>query len=349
MRRLVWFFVAAAAVFALLIGFVRRTDPFGEFYDVPLASNLARAQPCLVADSLVGDPSRAPFKLDLVARRHASTVVVGISRTFEIGARPGETSFVNAGVPDFGTATLAPMFRALHARRPGKLTVYVGVELFWLNRSWKPRAIISASLGSRLRYLTARANLVAGAQLAWDHPEILVRRARRYDVGGHCVLDRAPIVAHARANAWAPDGTLRYAFQLLPATRKPPDDDYTRDLVRFESEYYRDWTELAPERLRELDDALELARSYGWTVVGFTSPYASRWVARFEQAPQTAARWREFGQVVPEIFRRNGYPYLDLRDVRDVPCGETQFVDDGWHPDPACARVIRRRLDAAAG
>jgi hypothetical protein len=50
------------------------------------------------------------------------------------------------------------------------------------------------------------------------------------------------------------------------------------------------------------------------------------------------------------VFRRYGFRYIDLLEVAKVPCRNDQFMyDDGGHPDPACARGIRRRLDQAAG
>ncbi len=71
---------------------------------------------------------------------------------------------------------------------------------------------------------------------------------------------------------------------------------------------------------------------------------------RLSTLPQTRGGWRAYGREVPAVFRRHGFRFLDLREVRDVPCAEDDFDygNDGWHVDRGCAAVVRRRLDAAA-
>ncbi len=350
MRLLGYFFAAAAIALLLVIGLNWWVDPLGQFYDGgALDDATATAPPCVISDDLIGTGSWLQFKEDVFRTQRPRTIAVGSSRVLKIHSRPGERGFANLGMPGTGIETLGPVFQRLHRRQPGPLTVYLGLELFWLNPAWNPNVSFGSSLLGTLRYLLARQNLETSLRLVADSPSVLVHRWQRDRIGGRCVIDRGSRVAEGKKDAWAADGSFEYRFELVPGVRKAPADEYTRDLVRFQGPYYRDWHELDPRRLRLLDEALALARRYGWRVVGFAPPYSPRYLRRLSTAPETAPFWREYGRVVPAIFRRHGFRFLDLRDVRDVPCAPTAFEDDGWHPDGPCAMRVRSRLDAALG
>jgi lysophospholipase L1-like esterase len=53
--------------------------------------------------------------------------------------------------------------------------------------------------------------------------------------------------------------------------------------------------------------------------------------------------------LMPKLFRRYGYGWLDFRNAGSIPCSQSDFVDGGYHTDAACSMRMRRRLDAAAG
>jgi hypothetical protein len=167
-------------------------------------------------------------------------------------------------------------------------------------------------------------------------------------VAGRCAVDRGGLLVLGQKNAWEPDGSLAYNFQLVPSTRRPSSDDFTRDVATHSGIYYKNWNELDPARLALLATALAQARSYGWKIVGYFVPYSPRYVHALSTDPQTAGRWRELGRVVPSMFARHGFRFLDLRDVRSVPCARNAFIDDGWHPNAACDERIRVLLNAAA-
>lgn len=349
MRRLAIFLAAVAVALGVVMALIWRVDPSGVFSGAgPLRASLARAEPCLISDRLVGEPSWPSFKLSLFRARAPRTIVIGTSRVLEFRARAGERGFANLGFPATGIETLAPFFARLHGAGREALTVYVGVEPFWLNRTWVPSARFSLGWLATLRYLTSRQDFVLSIREAWSDPGVLGDGWDVVRVGGRCVFDQGGVVAAGRKNAWEVDGSLRYSFELVPAVRRPPDDDYTRDLVSFEGVYYRDWPGLDAERLQLLGAALDQARGYGWRVVGFFVPYSPRYVHRLESAPETAASWLELGRDVPALFAARGLPFLDLRDVRAVPCAADAFIDDGWHPTVGCAARIRGLLDAAA-
>jgi hypothetical protein len=352
--RLVTLLAAAFAVVGLLMWLNWWVDPLGDVYDASATARaLERGHPCLLSDDVVGVDSWWDFKRDLYRRRNARTIVVGTSRVLEIGAHPGERPFANLGLPGTSIATLVPYFRDLHAIRAGPLTVYLGVELFWLNANWTPPySYVPPGRSVKLRDLITRQRLAGTISRFVERPTVLFRRWHTADVGARCVIDVADRAARGRVAAWRPDGAFVYPWQVRPGRPKPsPANDFQRDLgnlggSQYLGGYYTNWTRLS--YLAGLSRALRLARTYGWHVVGFAPPYSARYVRRLATAPQTRPRWREFGRVVPALFARYGEWFVDSRRVRDIPCPDDAFVDDGWHPDARCAARLRRLLDEAA-
>lgn len=325
-----------------------RADPFGHFWEgslLPGAS--ASTPPCLISDELVGSGSWLPFKEQVVRRRQATTVVIGSSRVLKITSRPGERTFANVGMPGTGADTLPPLFRRLHELRPGPLTVYLGVELFWFNSTWPSSISFGTSWVSDFRYLLARQNIQQSVKTLLRQPSLLVHPWRRYTVGSACVLATTDRVVRGLVDAWRVDGSFEYRFDLVPTSPSRPGGEYERDLVQFTGPYYRDWTAFSEPRLDALDQALALAHEYGWRVVGFAPPYSHRYWRRLETAPQTAERWKQFGELIPPLFEHYSYPFVDARRVGSIPCADSAFEDDGWHPNAACAMRLRTKLDAA--
>ncbi len=353
MRRLAVFFLSALAATGLLMAFMWRVDPLGTFYHGSVVEHAAgRVPPCLVSDDLIGVNSWWLFKRDLVRRTSPSVVALGTSRVLEIPSRAGGPRFVNAGLPNLGLNTVPRLLRELHAVHPGPLTVYLGVELFWLNANWaSPYSYVTPSTRARLRGLLTRQQLGEAVSLVTSYPELLVRSWHESTVHGICVLDRADRAARGQVNTWRTDGTLAYGGQLRPDLPRKVSDDFTRDLghlagPQYFGGYYSNWHKLS--NLDLLGAVLAQAKGYGWKVVGFTPPYSTRYVRRLASAPETAPRWREFGREVPAIFRRYRFRYLDSRWAGSIGCSDQQFIDDGWHIDAACGRKLRQALDAVA-
>lgn len=328
-------------------------NPLGDLYFRPAVA-YAQEHNCLLSNDRVGGvDSLLRFKLDLVRMRAATTVVIGTSRVMQIGVRPGERRFVNFGLPAVSLRDLPRVLRRLHGVHAGPLTVYLGVELFWTNPSWRSPYVFGKdpSIGTRLRNLLARQRFDSSLSLVVHNPALLTRRWHVVDIHGRCALDRTDRLATGLSDGWRPDGTLAYSTQLFPNLRSAPADDMGRDLGTLSGPnavlgYYTYWTELA--NLDVLTEVLQLTSHYGWNVVGFTPPYATRWVRRFQAAPETAPRWREFAPAMRKIFGRFGYAYLDSRWGRTVGCTDREYVDDGWHADRRCAALLRKRLDALA-
>lgn len=352
MRRLA-LLIAVPVALLLAVGIVNwRIDPFGWFYDRgPLAAATAAAAgggaPCLVGDDAIGGVSYLDFKADVLRQRPATTaVVVGSSRTLKIGPRPGETAFSNLGFPGSSPQSLERLFRTVRSSRDGRpLTVYVSVDFMWFNPTWSFAVESRPSLLRRLGYVLGRSTLTASWDIARGGGGLggAFRGWQRQSFGGTCVLGRG-----TPGIAWRPDGVRMYAFELDPAAKPPAPSRWNGSFADLRAGQYAGYTHLDRTALRRLAAALDVARAAGWKVVGFAPPDSTFYASLFATRPETARAWQEFFREVPALFRARGQAWLDLSDVRSVPCGQRDFVDDGWHVNAACAATVRDRLDAAA-
>jgi hypothetical protein len=349
MARVVTFLAAVAAVLggvALLNWWV---DPYLDRYDsAPLAAALAQPKPCFLAWDTFSSRAWEPLKLDLFRRRDARVVVVGTSRAAKIESHPGERGFANLLIPGTGPETLDQLFRRLHSEGHGPLTVYLTVEPFWFGLGWQTQVFFTHSYLREARYLLSAQTLTAtlrelrNAPGAIRHPRAL-RPWAIYRGHGVCVVDRGNSVLAGAVEAWAPDGGLRYNDEVNGAP-----EPHAVSLVELQ---YRDFLgkALDPERVAALEESLATARRYGWRVVGVSLPLSTHWRLRLEREAPTTRVITAYQREMPGIFARHGFRFLDLTDVRKVPCGEHAFShDDSGHPNIACGRKIRRLLDEAA-
>ncbi len=328
-----------------------RVDPFGWFYDggALTAATSGPTTGCLIGDDAIGGVSYLRFKEDVLRHRPATTtVVVGSSRVLKIGPRPGEQTFTNLGMPGISPGSLRTLFGGVARIEPGRrLTVYLSVDFMWLNPTWSFAEEFQPRLTRRLGYVLSRSALEESWRIVRRHAGLgaALRGYERETFGGSCVLGRG-----TPGIAWRPDGVRMYAFELDPAAQRPRPQPSTWQgtFAGFRAGQYDGYTRIDRDALRRLADALDLARRKGWRVVGFAPPDSTFYAHLFATRPETAAAWREFTAAVPALFRNRGFGWLDLSDIRFVPCAGNQFVDDGWHVNAACARRIRARLDAAA-
>lgn len=346
MRRLVLLLLIPAVV-APAVGIVNwRLDPFGWFYEQgPLRAALARPG-CLLGDDAIGGASYLRFKEDVLRTRPGtSTVVLGSSRMLKIARRPGETGFTNLGFPATGPAVLPALVRDLHRIHGGRpLTVYLSVDFMWLNPTWDPGVDFQPSFFRRMEYLLGRRALQDSVRLVRRQGlHAALRGWEQEQFGGRCVVGRG-----SPGIAWRPDGVRMYAFELDRSAAPPTPSRWSGSFADLRAGQYAGFTHLDRRALRRLARALDEAHRYGWRVVGFAPPDSTFYARLFATRPETAAAWRDFARDVPALFRARGMAWVDLRDVRHVPCAQTDFVDDGWHVNAACAAKVRDRLDAAA-
>jgi hypothetical protein len=342
MGRLLVFFAVAAALLGGNAALNWWVDPFGEFWKPAAVEQAAASRPqCLVSHEVIGG-EYLPFKLDVFHRRPTRVFVVGSSRVLKIGSRPGETTFSNLGMPVMSPEIVLRELRSLPRHAPPQ-TVYLGVELFWLNRHFHGFDV-APTLETKSRYVLSRSAFQESVRVIRRAPYVLLHRWRKERVGPACVIGRS-----RPAIAWKLDGSRVWSFELQPGTYHPVPEPFTTDLRVLRTGNYADFTELSPQRVHVLEQALALARARGWRVVGFTPPDGSRYRRFFESHPVLGPRWREFGRLMPRLFRRYGYRWLDFRDPAAVPCTDADFVDGGYHTNAVCSMRMRERLDAAAG
>ena len=340
MGRLLVFLGTAAVLLAALATFNWWVDPFGEFWKPGAVQEARAARPqCLVSHELIGG-EYLPFKLDVFRSRPTRTFVTGSSRVLKIGSWPGEQTFANLGMPVMSPEIVLQELRDLPAGR--RETMYLGVEAFWLNPNFHGFDV-SPGFEQRARYVLSRSAFQEAFRIVRRAPYVLPHRWRKERVGSACVVGRS-----RPALAWRLDGSRVWSFELDPGTYHPAIDPFTTDLSKLRTGYYDDWTQLSPERIRVLEQVLALARERGWRVVGFTPPDGARYLRFFADNRVTGPRWRAFAQLMPRLFGRYGYRWLDFRDGRSIPCKQSDFVDGGYHTDAACSMRMRQRLDAAA-
>ncbi|TML29363.1 MAG: hypothetical protein E6G26_03735 [Actinobacteria bacterium] len=339
MARLVVFLGTALVLLAGVAAFNWWVDPFGEFWKPAAVREASAARPpCLVSHELIGG-EYLPFKLDVFRSRPTRTFVTGSSRVLKIGAWPGERTFANLGMPVMSPEIVLKELRALPDRPE---TMYLGVEAFWLNPHFQGFDV-SPGFGQRARYVLSRSAFDESVRIIRRAPYVLLHRWREERVGSACVVGRS-----RPALAWRLDGSRVWSFELDPRTYHPAIDPFTTDLSKLRTGIYDDWTELSRQRVRTLEQVLALARARGWRVVGFTPPDGARYLRFFADNRVIGPRWRTFGELMPKLFARYGYRWLDFRDARSIPCRQSAFVDGGYHTDAACSMRMRQRLDAAA-
>lgn len=335
MRRLLALLVVAAVLLGAEAVLNWWVDPFGTFWK-PGALDAAIRSHCLVSEELVGN-AYPQFKLDVFRHRPTRVFVTGSSRTVKIGAWPGEATFTNMGMPNATPASILQLFRDIPAGAP-RQTVYLGVEPFWFNPSFSGAA--ATGWYPDLRYLVSGSTFLASIRMLRGAPWELTRQFRTVQVGRRCAIGRTDV-----SIAWKLDGSRIYAYELQPGTYRPLPVPFSTDLATLDLGYYAGWTSFSQARLATLERALALARARGWRVVGFTLPNPTRVVRFLASSRGVGPEWRTFERLMPQVFRRYGDRFLDLSDVRDVPCGQHAFADGTFHPDAACSAAIRRRLD----
>jgi lysophospholipase L1-like esterase len=341
MGRLLVFLATAALVLSGIAVLNWWVDPFGDFWKPGAVAQASAHRPqCLVSHEVIGG-AYLPFKLDVFRRQHTRTFVVGSSRVLKIGSWPGERTFANLGMPVVTPEIILRELRALPRDAPPQ-TMYLGTEAFWFNPSFHGFDV-SPSLETKARYVLSRSAVEESLRVLRRAPYVLLHRWRKEEVGHTCVIGRS-----RPALAWKLDGSRVWSFELEPGTYHPIAEPFTSDLRVLRTGNYADWHTFSSRRVRILDEVLALARARGWRVVGFTPPDGTRYVHFFESDPRIAVRWREYGRLMPKLFRRYGFTWLDFRNPRTIPCSDSDFVDGGYHTNGACSMRMRRRLDNVA-
>jgi hypothetical protein len=337
MRRLILFLAIPIVLLAAAAAFDWWVDPFAEVWK-PDVLSAARAQNCLVSEELIGSRYWS-FKRDVFFHRPTRTFVVGSSRVLKLAARPGESTFSNLGYPGTAPETILQLFRSLPAK-PVQ-TVYIGVEAFWFNARY---ILPETNIGDYklLEYLLARSTFKQAYDIVRARSWLLTRRYQTETIGGRCVFDR-----FNPAITWRTDGSRVWGWELDPKRfPKFHGGAFTGNLATWRNGYYADWHRLDTDRLHVLEQALALARSRGWHVVGFAPPEPPGALHALQTDPRLAPEWRAFLRLMPTLFERDGFRWANTVDGAKLGCPSADFPDL-FHSDARCALRIRRALTAA--
>src|SRR5262249_20884271 len=310
MGRLVAFLGTSGLLLAALAALNWWVDPFGEFWKPAALQEARAARPQRLGSHEILGGECPPLKLDVFRSRPTRTFVTGSSRVLKIGAWPGERSFANLGMPVMSPEIVLQELRDLPADR--RETMYLGVEAWWLNRNFKGFGV-SPGFEQRTRYVLSRSAFDESIRIIRGAPYVLLHRWRKEEVGPACVFGRS-----RPALAWRLDGSRVWSFELDPHTYHPPIDPFTTDLSKLRTGSYDDWPQVSPERIGTLEQILALARARGWNVVGFTPPDGDRYLRFFAANPVIGPRWRAFGALMPKLFARYGYRWMDFRNARSI-------------------------------
>jgi hypothetical protein len=325
-------------------------DPFSDHYRAQAVASALRHKPrCDVSTEVLQDSTWPAYKIDLFRRRQGRTIVVGTSRIWKMGARAGESHFVNESLPGMAADSIPILFRRLgeltHGRR---LTVFLNIDPFWFTDVQRSSSFARLSLYARVKELgsaeTLRATL---AELRSDPLDLVNPPSRQNPTvsSSHrgCLLDEEHAVARLGANAWAPDGTFVYNYELTGVV--PGREDF---LSGPEGAAMRG-SHLDPEPIQRIQEALAFAKTRGWRLVGFSAPLSPGTITRVRQDPAGAALLRVFRREIPPLFSAQGFPFVNLLEgAARVSCTDDDYLrHDGAHMNTACANRVRIVLERA--
>lgn len=331
MRRLVLFLALTIALLAAAAAFDWWIDPFGEVWK-PDVLAAARKQHCLVSEELIGSQYWA-FKRDVFFHRPTRAFVVGSSRVLKMSGGP---RFSNLGYPGSAPETILQLFESLPAK-PTQ-TVLFGMEGFWLNSRYalpetNPRAY------KVLEYLLARRTFTHAFSLSRQSTQLPWHRWRTDRIAGECVLDR-----FNPAITWRLDGSRVWGWELDPSRfPKFGGGVFTGDLATWRNGYYADWTSLDRSRIHALEQALRIAEARHWTVIGFPPPEPPHMLHILATDPRLAPQWNAYLRLMPQLFRRYGFAWIDTVDGAKLGCRTADFPDL-FHTDARCSHLLMRRL-----
>jgi hypothetical protein len=148
-----------------------------------------------------------------------------------------------------------------------RLSVYIVTDVAWFD----PHVHLTASrasLASQAGYLLSPWTLASSLDLMRRSRTLAFSGWEKERVDGHCFVDRG-----SPQPAWRADGTLT-GGRTSSASSAP--------------------RAFAWDRLSSLDDALAIARSRGWRVVGLS---------------RASPRWDVYERELRALFAKHGYPW----------------------------------------
>jgi hypothetical protein len=328
-RRLIRFCSLPAIV--LLAG-VSVLQGSGETWSVDRVITYQRVHP----ESLflrAADQAFYAYKYRAVVAKNPSILVAGSSRTMKFRAPMfGEQAgaFYNAGgilnsvrdLHDFSIVLPEP-----HTPR----VLLLGVDLWWLNEhvpeAFDLRAEISKGDGGFDEHVLALRWLVRHpATFAGEAASLLGARQN-----GHIGIS-----AREKGGGFRADGSFKSALPA-PSTEgewgfvdreTPPVIERVRQAIGN----FPPAVSLSARRLALLDEVLGRLESRRVFVIGYFPPLSSAVVAQLGSDVRHSRFWSEFRRVVPDVFRRHGFPALDASETSSVGMDD-RALSDGFHAE----------------
>ena len=328
-RRLIWFCSLPGIVLLSGVSVLQRS---GETWSVDRVIACQRAHP----DALflrAADQAFYAYKYRAIAAKKPAILVAGSSRTMKFRAPMfGEqaSSFYNAG-------GILNSVRDLHDLSMVVPDAYVprvlllGVDLWWLNDQVPEAFDLTAEIAKgdggfdehvlALRWLVRHPRAFAGEAAS------LLGAKNNGHIG---------ISAREKGGGFRADGSFKSA---LPTPRSnhdwefvdretPPVIERVRDAVGN----FPPATSLSVRRLALLDEVLGRYQARRVFVIGYFPPFSSAVVAQLGSDHRHARIWSEFRRVVPDLFRKHGFPVLDASETAAVGMDD-RAMSDGFHAE----------------
>lgn len=318
-------------------------DNAGELTDIADVARIQQQEGGLYGTAL--HPNSYPYKLELLRARRPDVAMIGSSRVLEFRQGAFSRPFANLGrTINYPAEAVALVDDMLEIHKPE--LVLFGVDHYWLNpayttapnfdsHGWRGGDLSPNALVMPWRWLSdgkitgdSYARIIAGdvPVAANDAPLIGVR----------AILDGA---------GFGPDGSMYYDH-FVYGRRTAEDVGFRDTLGRIQTgtRQFRYGRDIKPERVRDLQTAVDRLTRAGVKVVVFVPPMAPRALDAIEAAGDGYA----YVGAAREAIANLGVPVFDFYDPAAIGAGDCEFIDAFHAGDVVSARMLLAMADNPA-
>lgn len=284
------------------------------------------------------------YKMANVASRRPEILAVGSSRVMAFRREMfGEAGprFYNAGGAVQNLPDLRTFARILPESSRPRLIV-LGIDMWWLNPSWREVEGLSAGASSDAArnwagHLTAVRTIASAAREFRILTSSVLRPASARHIG---------IGAHARRAGFREDGSMDFG----PAYVRPPGAPFVDretppvlDRIRAGSLRFEFADALSEPRLAALVEAVTSLERGGTVVVAFLPPVSTAAADSLARHPRHAALWSGYRTRLPDVLRALGVPVIDASTPAMLGLTDETMID-GFHGDERFHAVLTKRI-----
>ena len=272
------------------------------------------------------------YKYRGIVERRPAILVAGSSRTMKFRAEMfGDRArdFYNAGGILNSMRDAHDLAMALPASRTPDVLL-LGVDLWWLNDRVAPAYAFQTEISKR----TGVDEHIVALRWLITQPRSFAAEALSIAGGGSAAA--IGISARERGGGFRADGSFK---SRVPAPRTEREWRFVDresppivDRVASATANFPPADRVSPERLALLDSALARLRQRHVAVVGYLPPFASEVVARLSTDPRHSRFWADFRRLMPEVFRRHGFPMIDASEPSAFGMDD-RAMSDGEHAE----------------